>query len=286
MNEEKVENPEFGSRLAKDLESRDKAKREQVQQEMERLGPAAIGDVLSLVQKEADKRRRRQRFIQWGLIIYGGVIALIVAIWAVRGAATGDWDGFPRDILKSFGSLGGLFIAYAAVSASQKAGTEFLAKYNDPRAIGPLLDALEFPDKKLQGVVLSALVRLLPTLEPQHSETLTAEQRGILRARLKTGPADFTEAALKALSVLGDTAAIPDVEASIQRLERQKSADPGLLTAARTTLSRLEEIRERLREKETLLRPADAVEGDRLLRPAESAGEVDPAVLLRPANSA
>jgi hypothetical protein len=268
-----------------DLDSRNKQKREQAKIQLERLGADSIEDVLTLVRSEAEKRSKRKRNLKICLTMYLTFVAVCIVIWLGNGIVTGNWGHFPKQVFNSFSSFGALSAMLAATQA-QKAGTEWLAQFNDPRAIGPLLDALILKDSKLQEVARGALKRLLPQANRDHASLLTADQRGILRLQLRSKDRDFRLAVLKSLPLLEDLDALPAVESFVHDIEKQSQPDETVLSTARETLSDLKDLRQLARERETLLRPSEAAEDSHLLRPVTSTSEADPEKLLRAVDSA
>ncbi len=107
-----------------------------------------------------------------------------------------------------------------SLSSKQTEAARALSETNDLRAVGPLAEALDWPDASIQFVAATGLVRLLPTLNASDGNLLNAKQRaslyGMLRMRNAHSHYGLLEAILKALQQVGDEAAIPVVE----RLEK------------------------------------------------------------------
>jgi hypothetical protein len=267
-----------------DLDSRNKKKRERAKVELERLGADSIEEVLTLVRSEAEKRRKRKRNLKVCLTMYLTFVGVCIVVWLGNGVVTGSWSHFPKQLFNSFSSFGALS-AMMAATQTQKAGTEWLAQFNDPRAIGPLLDALVLKDTKLQEVARAALKRLLPQANRDHASLLTVEHRGILRSQLRSKDREFRLAVLKSLPLLEDLDALPVVESLVHDLEKQGQPDETVLSAARETLSDLKDLQQLARERETLLRPSEAADGSHLLRPVTSKPEAEPEKLLRAVDS-
>lgn len=270
--------------LVSKLSSKDEVERTKAEQTLESLGPAGVDLVMELVRDEAvtrRKKRKRNRIV--GTILALAIFA-IVAAWIINGVTTGKWGhtGFPFYLFAKL--FAPLFGAYA-VSNAQSAGTKWLTQFQDPRLVSSLLDAMDTDDKELQHIAEGKLVELLPAMESYHGDVLTPEQRIVLRGQLKSINDDLVIKVLRALVVLADIAAMPDVQAMLVRQEKRFKPNRELIAEGRRTLTELEALKEQARLKETLLRPAEAAPGQYLLRPEITHQETDPATLLRPMNS-
>lgn len=267
--------------LAERLSNKNEQVRRTALEEVEKLGPGGIEIVLGVVRDEAAKLRKQRTCKNWGVGIYLSIIGVLFSVWIVRGIVTHEWSDFPGEFFQSF-TYFGIFGAYA-VSTSLKEGTTWLAKFQDPRLVGPLVDTLETGDKDLKKVAEIALVGLLPTLTPETALSITSGQRAVLRKHLTEKNKKLATAILLSLRTLSDTAAIPAVEALIERSQKGPKPDQELFETAFETFKYLESQKELEKDRETLLRPADSAP-ETLLRPSISASETDPAALLRPVN--
>jgi hypothetical protein len=163
-----------------------------------------------------------------------------------------------------------------------------LAKLQDPRAVGALLDV--FNSTRFHGrEVRQALIRLLPRVKAGDSEALSREQRQVLYTLLTQeeqwlffgidGGENLKVAALKALEQVGDEESIPVVSQVAERAGNLR-----VRQAAEACLRFLHTRVEQTRNEQTLLRatlPPAAPSGE-LLRPASEHSETASEQLLRP----
>lgn len=117
-----------------------------------------------------------------------------------------------------------------SLSTTQSEAARRLANTDDIRAVGPLAEALEWPDAVVQQMASKALTRLLPRLTGTNGNLLNPQQRAILYRHLKMSNIHrnylLMKAILKALQQVGDLAAIPVVERLAQAhayTERQRT---------------------------------------------------------------
>ena len=160
-----------------------------------------------------------------------------------------------------------------------------LASCDSVRAVGPLAEALEWPDEALQRVASTALIRLLPRLKASDANLLNPKQRAILYKTLRPMNANrkgrLLCAILAALEQVGDKSALP----AVSRLESMlaiTAAQRSVRTAAKRCLPYLNANAENARSSQTLLRASSAseVSSDTLLRPSSNQ-ETPPEQLLR-----
>lgn len=123
-----------------------------------------------------------------------------------------------------------------------------LAEFDDPRVIGPLVEALEprwVWSRVRRGVFVEALTRLLPRLREEDAALLTRFQRTLLYKRLRSrtrpdeNPADFKVAILQALAEIQDRDALPHVQRLANRQVWTKE-DQRVQAAAKECLLRLQ----------------------------------------------
>lgn len=107
-----------------------------------------------------------------------------------------------------------------SLSSRQTEAARALSHTDDIRAVGPLSEALDWPDASIKFTAATGLTRLLPGLNASDGNLLNAKQRAslysMLRMRNVHSHYSLLEAILKALQQVGDEAAIPVVE----RLEK------------------------------------------------------------------
>jgi hypothetical protein len=162
-----------------------------------------------------------------------------------------------------------------------------LAKLDDVQAVGPLAEALEWPDKYIQRIAARALTRLLPRLHASDAALLNPAQRACLYHKLKMENARTQEnlliAILKALQQVGDQNAVSYVQALADRTpffkEQREVRD-----AASACLPFLQEHAKQTQYSQTLLRASSetSTPPEVLLRPAYGSPESHPAQLLHP----
>jgi hypothetical protein len=174
------------------------------------------------------------------------------------------------------------FTAWA--TRRQKEAAVKLAQIDDVRVIGAVLDARFYIDKKLQGLIVPTLIRLLHRLKASDAHLLTDTQKKMLHKWLPVEkiirPEEkFVLAVLKALEQVGTPEALPYVE----KLAEGKGMATTNATVREAAQDCLLYLRERLTQQEanqTLLRPGNAPT-DTLLRPVEDHHEIKPQQLLR-----
>jgi len=263
------ENIVLDPKLLAKLRSKKEAERAEAQAALRALGPDAVDALLALLDKEAVTRQKRKRI---GLAILVAYVCLMVLFIATGNA-------------KNMGSLGGMTGGLAALFAAtqaQRAAAGALAGYDDKRGVGRLAEALEFGEKRLQADIEGALIRLLPRLTASDHALLTPEQRRCLdRAIVKPKQARLAMAALDAYEQVGDRDSVAVVERMAEG--RARGLDPGLAARAAEVLPAMRNAAELVAAAQTLLRPADSVADDMLLRPALGAPDGPAGTLLRPA---
>lgn len=256
------------------LNSRKETDRQQAEQTIEALGQDAIDEFLAILNREAQTRRRRNRWIYGCVFGFMGFMLLLALI-------TKDWD-----MLSSMGSMCGLLGVAAAATQTQKTLTKQLARFEDIRLVGAMTEGLEYDDKEVITLAEAWLTQHLPTLKASDSHLLNLEQRKILhRAVVKKKRPELAISILKALEQIGDTAAIPFV----QKLA-QGAGEERVRQAAIECLPYLERLEAERLSRETLLRASSAANvgapAETLLRPASGTMEADPAQLLRASDQA
>jgi hypothetical protein len=247
---------------------------------LEDVGPAGIERLLAEVKDEADKRRERRkpwRVVRTSLLALLAYVAIIVCLQLTP--------------LRHWPGAGGLSNAFAIAIVSSLALSRFqinagkaLAHLGDVRAVGQLSELLEGSDRKTRRLVVDALTRLLPRLQPEQKDLLDEQHRARLgRAIARSGEPAFAEAAIRALDTIGDHSCASIVK-RIASGDARSSKHVGARAAALDALPRFERRAERARLASTLLRPADAPTDDALLRPASGPDTTPEETLLRPAD--
>lgn len=123
----------------------------------------------------------------------------------------------------------------------------------DRRWIGPLFEALSWPNRRIRRIVRLKLLHLLPMLSANEGLYLTERQRGAIYAALeRSEPAEFKVAILKALVGFGDSRALPIVE----KLATARAWFPSDCRVRREALICLPRLREQaLKQAERLPQP-------------------------------
>jgi hypothetical protein len=248
----------------------------------ERQAVTQVEVQLKLLKEE--KRRHQQPGMRLGFLIASWcVIVPYCALETWKKATEGNW---PTAFAMGFVTLLATQLHRFCLSSRQSEAARKLAQQNDVRGVGPLAEALEWPDPELQAVAMKALTRLLQQLKATDAHLLNAQQRGNLYRHLNSYQArfhpDFQIAILKALEQVGDEAAIPHV----RRLARSVALGPRqqqVRRAAQDCLPFLRNRADQLRVSQTLLRASSATSAapDILLRPADNRHAAAPEQLLR-----
>src|SRR5579871_2464958 len=175
----------------------------------------------------------------------------------------------------------GVIWTYHSARRRQRQRNETLLQRGDydVTSVGSLLRMLYGPHLEHRGIAATALIPLLPRLQPMHAYLLDSEQRNCLHRALNHPDRYLVCAALEALQQIGDASAIPLVEHLVKDLP-----DGYVQNAARACLQALRARVEVENRAQILLRPA-SVPGDRkevLLRPVESIPLTPTEQLLRP----
>lgn len=163
-----------------------------------------------------------------------------------------------------------------------------LARADDPSAVGPLVEALTWPEEGLRAVARDGLTRLLPRLKAGDGGLLSTSARTVLNGYLNRDAArshpDFVIALLAALEQVGDTTALPLVQA-LAEMEARSARERHVVEAAGRCLPYLRLCADANQQSQTLLRAAHAPgpDADILVRPAQPGVTGDTALLVRPA---
>lgn len=270
--------------IVKDLANKDKTVRGAAESELTALGSSAGEDLLKALEKEGARFRKQRRQRRTCTFVGLSVLALYVSVGVVIGLSFGKWD-----LLSNLGSMGGLFGvlgAAVAMSPQHKSIVTIMASLDDVRSMGWLADALNSQDKTVQASAETALIRLLPRLDPFDGKLLDEEARRALdRKLIKTDSADLVQAILKAYGAIGDEHSL-DAVVAVQEGRAAFTFVSTVADAARETADAIRVRAERDHQAQVLLRPAESGhESENLLRASEGAGSSDDSVLLRPADT-
>jgi hypothetical protein len=255
-----------------------------------RLAAAKIKETLGVLEEE---RKRRQPGMRLGFLIANWLV-----IFPYCGIQTlshlGQGDGLSA-LLWGLLTAGSTQMHRFTLTPKQTEAAEELAKSNDMSAVGPLVEALEWPDAQTKDIALTALTRLLPRMRASDANLLNDRQRQSLYNMLFMSKArrnpEFTLALLKALEQVGDGAAIPYVEnlanasPSPLALRTFSTVERRIKKAAAACLPYLEARAGQVDASRQLLRAANAADvhtpAESLLRPATHLANADPSQLLR-----
>ncbi len=233
-------------------------------------------ELLAYLQTESQRVRKQTKAIKYGVGVVGGLATISIL---TAGLLKGNWD-FTTLICMS-GLLGGVAMAS---TDQMKSAARKLSRYNDVRAVGVLVEALEWTDSKdVVKLAEGKLLELLPQMQASDASLLHTEQRAILNCKLLTADNDFVKVILKAYEQIGDSAAMPFVE-KLARGEGKSGSITEVVTAAKECLPFLVQRAKQQEQAQTLLRAAseNTTAPETLLRPANATLETQPETLLRP----
>jgi HEAT repeat protein len=239
---------------------------------------AQLSELQALIVKNNPGMRQGYLIASWLTIVP------YTALMAVNTFMQGDW-------------LAGAFFGGSCIGATQlhrltlswkhTDAAKRLAHYDDVRGIGPLIEALEWPDSEMQHIAARSLTDLLTRVRASDYGLLNARQRSVLyrtlnMSRARTFP-KLLISILKALEQIGDAEAVPYVERlahGFALLDSQRE----VRVAAQDCLPFLRDRARLTSQSQTLLRASHVSEthNDALLRPVQSTQTADPDQLLRP----
>jgi hypothetical protein len=269
--------------------------------------PADLRELIALLQHEADLNRKRFRL--W-LRFLVGVCAFVVTLCFVLLLVT-KLTGRHFEPGWAFGLFG--LIGPGAIIARSTRSHKYLAKEvarcNDLRALGPLIDSLNIHGLQVQGTVCEAVTRILSRMDRATVAQLTTDQVGMLNYQLRRAATDALvhgsdrflgfslsshrvwQNRMQALLIeIIKSAPLFGNRETLKLLKRLGTVPgrPGFRTEVRSAaVASSNLLRARLEAKETeeqLLRPAGAPGADALLRPAAGISEARDEQLLRPAS--
>jgi hypothetical protein len=201
--------------------------------------------------------------------------------------ATGLLTGHYPTRLLAFTALTALLICAYGTSREHRNATLALSRADDVRAVGELVDTLDFFEDAPRNAAIDGLTRLLPRLEESDSRVLDARQRLALN-RVLAWPNDNPRYPKLRVAIVQAYDRIGDAESLriVRRLANGQGAatgDPILRRAAEECLPVLEALVERQSLGGGLLRAAEAPRPSAsLLRPAGSTTYDTASTLVRP----
>ena len=263
--------------LVKALQNGGDTTRKKALNHLRRLDVNTLGAVITRLVSTIQRLRMRSR-IWLAVSIVAGLAALIDGETSPHGTPT----FYVLNIGYSLVVSAILALPVVRIQARLRRANALLAKVDDVRAIGPLIESLHSSDRDTCQSAEWALRHLLPRLKATDANLLNERQRESLFRALAITHADFVLAALKALEQIGDEKAIEHVHRLVDGLGKAGKV-PRVQKAAADCLAFLRVKAQRDQENRTLLRPATGAdsEGTHLLRPAGSVPDVPPELLLR-----
>lgn len=280
------------------MNSRYVGERQEAERAFERLEPEEVEALLAIVRKESDRthrRRRAYRILTTICLTFGIPLLLFAIVMMITSLATGDASraGLYGSLIGTLGGtlgggvLGGFSFLLVPTPLLQLA-TRSLAKLNDVRVVGPLLDLISsrIIDFQTRYATATALMNLLPKLQMGDRNILMDRQLDALYHSLRRShPEKETELVityLDAIGKVGGSHALPHLERLIQTPGDSENIHR-IQQKARETLTALEARIKQERQGMSLLRPAESPDNpaETLLRPAQGAAPANPQVLLR-----
>jgi hypothetical protein len=263
--------PEGDQALVTALSSSDPAERAKGAECLGKLRPE---QVLDLVRYEAYQYGRRRRVVRKLLI---GAAVLYVAVPVLSFIARSS-----ALLAYIYGLPLLLTPIVVGVFGRHRRFVRSLARYDDVRVVGPLVEALEM-DESI-SVVEDQLTKYLPHLRANDGVLLNVAQRRMLdRALLRCRKPDLVLAILTAFRQIGDAKSLTAVE-KLANGQSRTSSNRRVQQAAIDCVPYLQLRAQTEHDAQTLLRPVYSADPEgTLLRPAHGPGDADPQVLLRPA---
>lgn len=239
--------------------------------------------VLSLLETESARWRRRRRVVYW---LVGGLVTWWSAAWVARWLGSSLWPfGREPGWLDTFVQLVGTASPGLTSIASRRHRRLLMTNevINDVSSVGPLLEGLSMTGTGVRTWCIGALAELLPRVNADSAPPLTADQRSALAwaAAWDGYPEDLRVAALEAMRFVGDRKCLKAVESLTVR-EARTAADRRVRERAKRVLPEVRDAAQRVETVDRLLRPAEPPSESTLLRPAEGGPMGDEALLVRP----
>ncbi len=266
---EKEPEGSFDPKLVQRLRSKKEAERKAAEEELRRLGPGAVDELLRLLDKESANRQRRRRMGYGFLVLW---LVFVVGMAALDGG---------KNIGSFTGMIGSMLALFAATQA-QKDAANVLSRYDDIRIVGALAEALSYDDKGLTKTASDALIRLLPKLRASDHALLSSDQRRHLDKALAQGKnRELAMAILDAYEQVGDRTSVSLLE-KIAAGEVRAVRNQAIRERAAEVLPAVRSCAELVSAAQTLLRPTVNADEDVLVRPAGGPTDYDDETLLRP----
>lgn len=236
--------------------------------------------VLSLLERESARWRRRRRVVYW---LVGGLVTWWSAAWVARWLGSSLWPfGREPGWLDTFVQLVGT-ASPGLTSIASRRHRRLLMVINDVSSVGPLLEGLSMTGTGVRTWCIGALAELLPRVNADSAPPLTADQRSALAwaAAWDGYPEALRLAALEAMRFVGDRKCLKAVESLTVR-GAPTAADRRVRERAKRVLPEVRDAAQRVETVDRLLRPAEPPSESTLLRPAEGGPMGDETLLVRP----
>jgi hypothetical protein len=261
--------------LVAQLSSGIPADREDAANELLARSDECAAAIVAVLESERQQRQRRRKFACWLSVSAFAVLMILSFLpwgtysWMQRAPA-----GVTVSILLRLAAqTTAVMFLLGGASRRHKSAANLLARIEDVRLVGPLIEASE-----VSGAVKAALTRLLPRLGPDDAESLNAAQRRILNFQIAVNvrnpdeqtPADaaYILAVLSVLPYCGDSDSVRPVS-TLSEYNALTTQGRLIVAAARSCLPQVRVRGAACEAAGTLLRaaaPADSA--DELLRAA------------------
>jgi hypothetical protein len=257
------------------------------QAELSASTQAAIANVDAQLDKLREERRKHSNpGMRLGFLIASWVFIVPYTAYMACVYFFGQGGDWHLGLLWTFLALCATQLHRLALSNKQSEAAKQLAQTDDIRAVGPLTEALEWPDASIQRTAADGLTRLLPRLTASDANLLNSKHRVTLYKLLRMRNAGANErlllSILRALQQVGDEAAIPVVE-RLSNAHAYTQRQRNVKQMATDTLPLLQSTARNVGSSAMLLRASSANEtpSDLLLRGAMASPEEAPQQLLR-----
>lgn len=223
--------------------------KEYIRKRLDLLGASATEELIRQTETATQQRKQYQRQTLRFTIVLVLVWCFACAFVLVR---------FPQSPLASYlpASIPIPFIIafFAFIGAPKVRAAKVLAEHEDSRGFGPLLMAAS--GSAASDVIVPALMKLLPRMEPSDLQFLSAPYKRALYQLLESGNAPLTLSVLAALEQAGDSSAIPYVQ-KLAASQPQSKENSNLQEAAQLCLSALHKRAEQEQTRLALLNASD-----------------------------
>lgn len=281
--------------LIRQLAVKNETERQQTRQAIRQLGPEGVEALLTLLRRE-DKLTYRRIILR---LCVASPIYLVAILLFILGMIELNFRyPLPPLVVMLVGMVGCIlpiqpFMRFVMVdsfySRRRKEALTALAELEDLRGIAPLIEALTYPDKKLQALAADALTPLLPRLPSLVGERLSPLLRPGIHATLKSKEyrkdTPLLLALLKVVDQAGDSDDLKLIEILAVEVKRGQY-DTEVVQAVERCLPVLRQRCEQQHDQRSLLRAASPANTETLLRPAAESPGTPSEQLLRTTSQA